>query len=647
MQEDPDSYFATGGVSKMSAGGAEEEMLAALARLLGLSDAQIRKAGRRAEANGSSIEEELIATGLVEETSFYRAVATLSGLRFLDAIPDGTLPDHPAIDIQLQRPTLVRLKSQNAQSRLLLAPSGRGLSKFCMDFRHSMTRRQSSFVTTPSAIRKAVWAAGAQRRVEEAVSSLYRTMPQFSARTTFVTWQAMLAGFVLGFFTLLTAERPATALTIVHASLTLIYTATIWHRLKSLLFLWRITPDTLPPRAPPALQGPLPVYSVMVALHREAEVIEQLLDALSALDWPASRLDIKLVCEADDEETLEALARYRLPFHMEIVRVPPYAPRTKPKALDYALRGVRGEFVTIYDAEDRPHPGQLREAYRHFLQGGEQLACVQAPLQIDNEGDTWLSTLFAAEYHAQFHGFLPMLAKGGRPLPLGGTSNHFRRKTLIEAGAWDPFNVTEDADLGLRLARLGHEVTLITLPTLENAPTQNRIWINQRSRWLKGFLQTFLVSCRDPLLVRREIGLRGLASTVLTSGGTALSALLYPFFFLTLALVAWRSTTGTLPGGLSMETILIATDGVNMLAGYGYYAAAVVLWHRHRQRRLSLSCLGRIPFLWMLLTLAAWKALWELIRDPHRWNKTPHVPVAASQPHPPFPSQKQSEAKQN
>ncbi|MCF6191856.1 MAG: glycosyltransferase, partial [Candidatus Hydrothermae bacterium] len=205
---------------------------------------------------------------------------------------------------------------------------------------------------------------------------------------------------------------------------------------------------------PPLLKdNALPVYTVLVPLYREAAVLGQLLQALARLDYPAERLDIKLLVEEDDEETLAALRGFVLPRHMEVLVVPRGAPRTKPRALNHGLACARGELLTIYDAEEVPHPGQLRVAASCFAVQGADMACLQAPLGWYNATSSFFSRMLAVYYAAHFHVILPWLHKLGLPLPLGGTSNHFRVAALREAGAWDPFNVTEDADLGLRLAR--------------------------------------------------------------------------------------------------------------------------------------------------------------------------------------------------
>jgi cellulose synthase/poly-beta-1,6-N-acetylglucosamine synthase-like glycosyltransferase len=113
---------------------------------------------------------------------------------------------------------------------------------------------------------------------------------------------------------------------------------------------------------------------------------------------------------------------------------------------------------------------------------------VQARLCIDTR-TSWLARYFTAEYAGQFDVVLPKLAALGLPLPLGGSSNHFRTVTLREVGGWDPHNVTEDADLGMRLARFGYRSGVVASSTYEEAPADIGRWLGQRTRWFKGWMR--------------------------------------------------------------------------------------------------------------------------------------------------------------
>ncbi len=286
--------------------------------------------------------------------------------------------------------------------------------------------------------------------------------------------------------------------------------------------------DSVRPRVPDA---ELPVYSVLVPLYREAHMLPQIVHALTHLDWPAAKLDIKLILEAVDLETIAAARALHLPGNVEIVVVPELHPRTKPKALNYALPLARGEYLVIYDAEDRPDRDQLRRAFAAFRRGPPNLACVQGALNIYNASDNWLTRQFALEYCALFDALLPALNKLRLPIPLGGTSNHFRMAALKWLMAWDPFNVTEDADLGMRLARSGYRCAMLPSTTYEEAPRHLMSWLRQRTRWLKGYLQTWLVHMRSPRRLWRELGPLGFLGFQTVVGGTILSALVHPWIY--------------------------------------------------------------------------------------------------------------------
>jgi cellulose synthase/poly-beta-1,6-N-acetylglucosamine synthase-like glycosyltransferase len=370
------------------------------------------------------------------------------------------------------------------------------------------------------------------------------------------------------------------------------------------LIAFRVAAVLTPPRAI-ARPGPSrlepPVYSVLVPLHREADVVGDLAAALMALDYPRDRLDIKLICEADDLGTVAAAERLRLPSCFEILLVPPGSPRTKPRALNFALAFARGDFVVIYDAEDRPASGQLCAALDAFDAGDARLACVQAPLSWYNARETWLTRQFALEYAALFYVVLPALARWGWPFPLGGTSNHFRRAALDHAAGWDPYNVTEDADLGLRLAELGYRSTVIGMGTEEEAVTRLAPWTRQRSRWIKGFFQTLLVRMANLGALAAHAGPGGVASLLLTIAlPLASSAVHGPAAVLTLVALL----TGRLPPAAAAA----------LLAGYA--AAAASAWvglMRSGQLRLAPAIL-LMPFYWPLHSIAACRAVWDLAR---------------------------------
>ncbi len=372
---------------------------------------------------------------------------------------------------------------------------------------------------------------------------------------------------------------------------------------------------------PPRLSDTdLPVYSVLVPLYKERAVLHQITGALKALDYPADRLDIKLVVEEDDDITRSALADIALPHHFEVITVPDVGPHTKPKALNHALHLARGELVTIFDAEDIPHPRQLRTAAEHFAAAPDNVACLQARLTWYNANETWLTRLFTIEYASHFDVILPVLADMKVPLPLGGTSNHFRADALRDAGGWDPFNVTEDADLGFRLARAGWQTGCLPSTTWEEACCTIRPWILQRARWMKGWLQTWLVHMRRPLVFVREAGAGGLFTLHGMLGAGFFAALAHPFFLLlTLRDVFLGADAADL--WTSVETALGA---MVLTAGYGAAMLCGALGLYRRQMLRFWPWLMALPLYWILLSAAAWLALWDFLVHPHHWRKTQH-----------------------
>lgn len=365
----------------------------------------------------------------------------------------------------------------------------------------------------------------------------------------------------------------------------------------------------------------LPIYSILAPLYREADVAPDLVRALSALAYPKERLDIKLIVEADDHETIAACERCAPEAPFEIVRVPAGPPRTKPKAANYALSRARGEIVVIFDAEDRPEPDQLLKAVAAFRALPRRTACLQARLAFYNAEECWLTRLFALDYLLWFSTFLPGLERIGVPVPLGGTSNHFRAAVLREIGAWDPFNVTEDADIGLRLAQFGYRTAMLDSTTFEEAPNRIGAWVRQRARWLKGYMQTWLVHCRNPDRVIGKVGVLGFAAFQLFIGGSVLLALVNPLLWTVffLSLIAPSPIFAAIHGQALGSISAIGAIGANGLL------TALAIGGPVRRGRSELAPYGlTVTLYWLLISLAGYRALWQLITRPFHWDKTAH-----------------------
>jgi glycosyltransferase XagB len=365
----------------------------------------------------------------------------------------------------------------------------------------------------------------------------------------------------------------------------------------------------------------LPVYTILVPAYREPQVIGYLMDHLAALEYPTSALDVKLLLEADDAETMVA-AQAALPGpHVQIVVVPPTQPRTKPKACNYGLLLARGELVTIYDAEDRPEPLQLRRAVVAMRRLGPVYVCLQAELAYFNTDQNRITRWFTLDYATWFRSLLPGLVALGMPIPLGGTSNHFRTETLRSLGAWDPFNVTEDADLGMRLARHGHRVGVLDSVTLEEANSDFINWVKQRSRWYKGYLLTWLVHMRAPRASFRQLSWRGMLCLSLFVGGTPLIALLNSMFWA--MTVMWFLARPAVIQQLFIAPVYYVGLLCLVLGNLTIiYLNLLTVRQIDRPDLLGTALLS--PLYWAMMSLAGAKAALQLVLKPSYWEKTTH-----------------------
>jgi cellulose synthase/poly-beta-1,6-N-acetylglucosamine synthase-like glycosyltransferase len=383
--------------------------------------------------------------------------------------------------------------------------------------------------------------------------------------------------------------------------------------------------EAIGPAPPPRMRlkdDDLPVYTVLVPLCREASVVPDLVAALTRLDYPSALLEIKFLVECDDAATLGALEAARLPSHMEIVIVPDGRPRTKPRALNVGLHEARGALVTVYDAEDRPDPRQLRTAANLFARLPAHIVCLQGRLVVDNVDDSWLTRMFALEYAGLFDIINAGLMRARLPVLLGGTSNHFRADALRAAGGWDAFNVTEDADLAFRLMRAGHGMADLPSATLEEAPARFSSWRRQRTRWMKGFIQTLVTHTRHPGRLLREAGLVNTVTLLALCGGAVLSALCYPIFLaLTLgALLTWGFPAADTAFGALVTGLWVGL----FLCGLAAIYLPVVLGARRRGLMDLWPWIVLKPIYCCLISVAAWAAVVELFTAPTRWNKTEH-----------------------
>lgn len=365
----------------------------------------------------------------------------------------------------------------------------------------------------------------------------------------------------------------------------------------------------------------LPFYTVLVPVFREEKVVAQLMRNLGRLDYPPDRIEVLILVEEDDEATRAAIERAHPPANFIVVTVPRGSPQTKPRACNVGLEIARGEFLVIFDAEDAPEPDQLKKAVVVFSRTDESTAVVQASLNYFNARENAITRLFTLEYGAWFDYMLMGLEDSDLPIPLGGTSNHFRMTALRRLGGWDPYNVTEDADLGIRASALGYRVGVVDSTTMEEATSRIPEFIRQRSRWIKGYMQTALVHSRQPIGLIRRIGLRRFTAFALLIAGTPFTFLgVIPFaILLVLALVL---PVNVIP--VEVPPLVIVVSAVNFLIGYALLIYMNMMGP-YRRGLFSLVPWALLkPVFWLLHSVAAYKALWQLVTRPHYWEKTEH-----------------------
>jgi len=457
-----------------------------------------------------------------------------------------------------------------------------------------------------------------------AVLELAELDPQMSARTVFTTGQMFVAYGLFSVILAGLAYAPLDTLIYLNIAISVFY-------LGNFVFKGILVSvgggrsadldETIAVEARALRTEDLPVFTVLVPMFREAVMLPQLAQALRNIDYPLGKLDIKIVLEADDRETTEAARSLGLEGVFEIIIVPRSQPQTKPKACNFALRFARGEYLVIYDAEDRPEPDQLRKVVATFRRSPPNTACLQCRLNYYNANENWLTRMFTLDYALWFDQVLPGLERLGMPIPLGGTSNHFRVDVLRELHAWDPFNVTEDADLGIRIGQKGYRVGVVDSTTYEEASCRTGQWLRQRSRWIKGYMQTLLVHTRRPLHLMYSAGPLGFFGFVFFIGGTVIAGLLNPVFWLFYAI--WLLASAANIDVIFPQSLLLLCL-FNLLAGNGAFTYLIMLAPIRR------GWLDLIPFsftlfgYWVLISLAAYRALWQLVRQPFFWEKTPH-----------------------
>ncbi len=563
--------------------------------------------------HGGSLTDILLAHGLIAPEILYPEMARYWSLHLVD--PDRHPPDPGLVE---------RLGPTDCLREGLLPISRNGKITLVATARPEEFARHHAWLT--ARLGPVMAALMPADRIEAALRAGFgarlvrRAEERVPAAESCRNWRsgplALRAALVLAVLALAAWLAPLTLglAFVIWASVTLLLSTLL--RLAALLAALR--PPAPEPDPVPILR--LPVVSLMVALHREDDIAPRLIRRLERLDYPRDLLDVLLVVEERDDATRRALTGAGLPQWMRVIVVPDGTLKTKPRALNYALDLCRGTIIGVYDAEDAPEADQIHKVVSRFHRRGPEVACLQGVLDFYNSRTNWLSRCFTLEYATWFRIVLPGLARLGLVIPLGGTTLFFRRAALEGLGGWDAHNVTEDADLGVRLARHGYRTELLDTVTGEEANCRTLPWIRQRSRWLKGYMVTWIVHMRDPVLLWRQLGAWRFAGFQIlflcTLSQFLLAPLLWSFWIIAFGIA--HPLEDVLPPGAVgwLMLFFLATELLGILVNLEGL--------RRIGYRISPLWVPSLHFYFPLAALASYKALWELVLRPFYWDKTSH-----------------------
>jgi cellulose synthase/poly-beta-1,6-N-acetylglucosamine synthase-like glycosyltransferase len=570
----------------------------------------------------------LLAANLISRRQLYVALAEVWGadMAFLDPVdvdPDlARLFPSTMLARELWLPVEVE-RTADGELQVVVVTAGRPSAHIAQEvIARTGIPSVRQVVTTDWDVQRAIRTVWREELVHDAVHSLAERRPEESASTVFIWQQVALAAAVVAATVAGLVFAFATTMLIVVAVVNLTVALAVGTKavISTVGTAYETVEQVTDAEVAALTDAELPHYSILVPVYKEAGIVGLLMRNLAALDYPREKLEILLLLEEDDPETLAAALAAAPPDLVRIIVVPHSMPKTKPRACNVGLVFARGEYVVIFDAEDRPDPDQLKKCIVAFRKGGDDLVCVQAALNYFNAKENLLTRMFTLEYSSWFDYTLAGLDKLRLPIPLGGTSNHFRTDLLRELGGWDPFNVTEDADLGIRASARGHRVAVVNSTTYEEANMAVGNWIRQRSRWIKGYMQTVLVHTRRPLHLVGTVGLRQAAGFGLLIGGTPAMFLITPWLYAVfLAELLWP--------GLLLPVLpewLVWVSFANLLFGNGVivYLSLLAGFKRRTYGLVPFALFS--PVYWLLHSVAAYKAAWQLLVNPFYWEKTTH-----------------------
>lgn len=579
------------------------------------------------QKSGAQIGDVLIALGKINPLQLAKALSLQFDLPYRNAV------DYPANPETLKEVVLV-VGEQFLRTNAILPLGRKGNALGVVTSRpnakeplealaKAMNAELFLFVCSEREIQTALTNQFRDSYTEESTMGLFFRNPDESAMETFTTLQLILLYSLVTLFLFGMLFRGRETLLVLFFLINVFYVFSLGFKLLASILGARteILEQVSDEEAAALDPKTLPVYTILLPMYKEPEVVKHLIAGIMEMDYPLEKLDVKILLEEEDTVTYDAVRALRPPANFEIVRVPYSVPKTKPKACNYGLLFARGEYLTIYDAEDVPEKDQLRKVVAAFRKGPENMICVQAALNYFNSDQNLLTRMFTLEYSYWFDYMLPGIEALGMPIPLGGTSNHFRTEMLRLLGGWDPFNVTEDADLGIRASAHRMWVSTINSTTFEEANSHTGNWIRQRSRWIKGYMQTYLVHMRNPLRLFRTIGLMPFLGVQLLIGGTFMTFLINPILWLLFIFwIAFRP--------LWMESVfplwILTLSTLNLIVGnaMGIYLNMLAVFRRRLFHLTFYSLMN--PFYWILHSIAAYKALWQLFTKPFFWEKTVH-----------------------
>ena len=588
-----------------------------------LSEEQVLEATMLARDWGTTLVQVLLARRWIDSRTLYTEIAGHYRLPFVDLDADQPDPELLAKFDAVKMGLRQTIPVAYSDGQYLVATARPGPAAL-LEIEEMFGKGAQIVIAEAPAISRALQSGFREKHSHSAVFGLAELDPEMSAQRVFTPLQVIIIYMLFCALVFGVALAPVKTLITLNVVLTILY---LGNFLFKALLVWvggsgqEDSSAAIAAEARLLRDEELPVFTILVPMFKEPEVLPILANALRNLDYPLGKLDIKIVLEETDHETIDAAVSLGLEGVFEVLLVPPSHPQTKPKACNYALHYARGDFLVIFDAEDKPEPDQLKKVIAAFRQMPDNTACVQCRLNYYNARENWLTRMFTLDYSLWFDLMLPGLERLRIPIPLGGTSNHFRMLVLRELNAWDPFNVTEDADLGIRLTQKGYRVGVIDSTTYEEANVSIPNWIRQRSRWVKGYMQTFLVHTRRPIHLFRTIGPLGVFGFVAFIGGTFLTGLLNPIFWATFLL--WL-VVGSDAIASYFPPVVLYLSLLNLLAGNGLLIyLSMVAPFRRRWSDLAPWGLTIVGY-WVLMTIASYKALGQLLFNPFYWEKTQH-----------------------